>query len=139
MELRIFDKNQFVTVEFGNWLIPQIKSKIISSIDKSKLIPWDSYFNENESIKKLYRKAPKTFDIIVFIANNLVCTGVEGEIFITVSNTSFIPGFDRFRADIAAKLINYGNLEMHGYSIITDSFSHFATKIDDYVRSYYML
>mgnify|MGYP003320578120 CR=1 FL=1 len=139
MELRIFDKNQFVTLDFGNWLIPYIKSKIISSIDKSKLIAWDTYFNETESIKKLYKKAPKTFDIIVFIANNLECSGVDGEISITVSNTVFIPGFDRFRADIAAKLINYGNLEIHGYSIITDCFNHFATNIDDYVKSYYIL
>ena len=37
MELRIFDKDQFVTVEFGNWLIPKIKSKIIIIIQSLKL------------------------------------------------------------------------------------------------------
>lgn len=139
MELRIFDKDQFVTVDFGKWLIPHIRSKVISSIDKTKLSALDNYLAETALIKPLSKTPPKTFDVIVFIANNLKCEGTDGEIYITVSKTAFVPGFDRLKAEIAAKLINYGNLEVKGYSIFTDSFNEIAKNIDTYVGLFYNL
>lgn len=139
MELRIFDKDQFVTVDFGRWLIPKITTKIISSIDKQRLLKWDNYFSETDVLKTISTKIPKTFDIIVFIAHNLTCSGTDGEIFIEVSKTAFVPGLDRVKAETIAKLINYGNLEMEGYSIFTDSFNQIAQDIDSYVGLYYDL
>lgn len=139
MELRIRDSNKFIDVQFGLWLIPRIKTKLISSIRKYKLNTWDTYLTEDASIKRLYKKDYKAEDVITFAADNLSCTGVDGEISIQFNFNKLVPGFDRLRLTTIVKTINYGTLDIKSCPIFTDTFNYFAKNIDTYVGIYYRL
>ena len=139
MELRIRDSQGFVDDGFGYWLLPRIKSKLISNISRYKTVNWDKYLTESENLNRLYKKEYKVSDIIIFAANNLVCNGSDGDISIQFDNTKFVPGFDRIRLSTIVKLVNYGTLDMKACPIFTDTFHYFANNIDSYVGLYYRL
>ena len=139
MKLQIKDSNKIVDQGFGFWLIPRIRSKLISNISKYKFQNWDSYLTETEELVRLYKKKYTASEIIIFAANNLVCQGVAGDISIQLNATKLVPGFDRLPLNIATKLLNFGTLELKGCPIFTDTFNEFAESIDTYVGMYYMM
>ena len=138
MELRIYDSHNFVSVDFGMWLIPKIKARLIADINKYSLKQFDEYINTTTSLDKLYSRIQyHSKDIIVFAANNLTCSGDDGEIVIRFDLTKLVPGFNQLRLNDAVKLINYGNLEIKGCPIFTNVFKHFEEEIDSYIGLYY--
>ena len=139
MELRIRDSNNIVDEEFGHWLIPRIKTKLISNIGTYKLQNWDKYLTDSTTLKRLYEKDYKAADIVVFAANNLVCTGSDGDISIQFNTNKFVPGFDRAKLITLVKTINYGTLDTKGCPIFTDTLNYFAKHINNYVNMYYRL
>lgn len=139
MELRIRDSANIIGVDFGYWLIPKIRAKLVSNIKNYYLVNWDKYLTNTETIKRLYKKDYKAAEIIIFAANNLVCTGTDGELVIRFNDVKFIPGFDRLNLGVAVKTLNYGTLDIKGCSIFTDTLTSFADDIDTYVSLYYRL
>lgn len=139
MELRIRDKNNLIDTDFGNWLIPIVKTRLINSIKSYKLTHWDKYLSTSDAVSRLYNKIYKSSDIIVFAAQNLKCFGNAGEISITFDNTKLVPGFDRLLLSQAVKLLNYGNQDIKGCPIFTETFDFIAKDIDSYVGLYYRL
>ena len=133
------DKKGFITTQFGEWLLPQIKTNLISSINLSKLFVWDEYFNNQDIIDKKYSAPIKTFDLLLFLINNLCCTGVDGEITICIPEALKVPYFNNTKATTIAKLINNGALDIKGYPLFTTTFNKFAQEIDFYVSLFYDL
>lgn len=140
MELRIYDDEGFINKDFGEWLIPRIRVKLISSISKYKsLVNWDTYLTSSSTVDRLYDIHYRAFDVVIFAAKNLVCTGTDGEITIHFDYNKFVPGFNRLKLNTIVKTINYGTTDTKACPIFTDSFDYFANDIDTYVRQYYML
>ena len=139
MELKLQDNHEFVDVGFGTWLIPKLSAKIINNIDSKKLVVWNKYLTTSTSIKRLYNKEYSAQDILIFAARNLVCSGIPGQISITINKNIRAPGFDRISLYELVKLINYGNLNVKGYPVFTDTLHQVAEDIDSYLELYYRL
>lgn len=139
MELRIRDSQQVIDEGFANWLSSLIKTKLISNIGKYKLVNWDKYLTTSDSVNRLYKKDYRTSEVIIFAANNIVCSCVPGEVVITFDNTKFVLGFDRLRLSTIVKTINYGTLDIKGCPIFIDTLTYFEENIDTYIRLYYGL
>lgn len=139
MELRIRDSQQVIDEGFANWLSFLIKTKLISNIGKYKLVNWDKYLTTSDSVNRLYKKDYRTSEVIIFAANNIVCSCVPGEVVITFDNTKFVLGFDRLRLSTIVKTINYGTLDIKGCPIFIDTLTYFEENIDTYIRLYYGL
>ena len=137
MELRIRDSQNIIDIDFGLWLLPRIRSKLVSNIQKYILVNWDKYLTNSDKLPRIYKKDYRTEDIIIFAAKNLVCKGVAGDISIQFDANKFVPGFDRVKLNVLVKTINYGTLDIKGCPIFEDTFKYFSTSIDDFVKSYY--
>lgn len=139
MELRIKDSEEFVDTDFGRWLVLRIRAKLISNLSKYNWAVLDKYLTDSSKIRRLYNKSYKASDIIIFAANNLVCSGISGEIVISLNKDKFVPAYDRESLDVLARLINYGTLDVKGCPIFTDTFTDFSKNINMYLRLYYDL
>lgn len=136
MQLLITDKNDVLTKDFGNWLIQRIQEKLAVDIDERKLKKWDKFFENSSEYKSIYKKKIVTKELIVIGVRNLVCFRSPIHLSIHIDTNQFVPGLDRVRIHSVCKLINYGNQEIKGYPIFTDTFEYFASNIDDYVDQY---
>lgn len=139
MELRLRDKEKFIDKGFGNWLVQRIRIKLLSEISKYNLTNWDKYLSESANLTRLYARDYKASELLVFAANNLVCTGTDGDISIQFDNKKFVPGFDRLKLDLILRTITFGTRDTKACPIITDVFNSFSEDIDTYLHSYYML
>ena len=139
MRLHISDASKLLDRNFGMWLIPRIKTRLLSSIRKYYLGNWDDYINNSEDIKKLYTKTYRTEEIIIFAANHLKCSGVDGELYIELDNNVYVPGFDRLKLITVAKTINYGTLTVKGCPIFTDCLNYFAENIELFAKMFYSI
>lgn len=140
MELHVFDKDQLIDVDFGSWIIPKIRAKLMSSYKNYQFDNWEQYINTSDEVKRIYsHNKYNVFDIILLCSNNLVCEGTAGNIRIHINKNKFVPGYDRLNLEQIMKTINYGKLSIKACPIITDVFGYFAEDILSYVRQYYML
>ncbi len=136
MKLEITYSNELLTKQFGNWLINKINDLFIQRINKSKLIPWDIYLNQEPSYKSIYLKKISTFDILMIGIRNLVCDDIPGKLIIKIDPNQYVPGLDRIRINSICKLITYGNTSIKGYPIILDILNEIADNIDNYIEQY---
>lgn len=136
MKLEISDPKNLLDRSFITWFKTKIRNKLIATIEDKKLIVWDEFFNNNPVYISIYKKKISTRDIIIAGANNLDYTKSESNFIITINNNIFTPGLDRIKLQSICKLINFGNLEIKGYPIFTDTFDYFAESIQDYVDRY---
>ena len=139
MKLLLHDKDNIVDLDFGNWLLELISTKLISSIDSKKLQQLDDFINNTDTLKRLYKSQYSTESILIYAARHLKCNVVHGEITIDLDNNALVPGFDRLKLLTICKLINYGSSEVKGYPIFTNTFNYFRDNITDYVRMYYVV
>lgn len=139
MELRIHDPHEFLTRDFCQWLVANIRAKIINSMRKYNLDKWTEFLNNSTMFKKIYKDTYKTETLIVFACNNLVFKRVNDDIVIQFDNTKWVTGFDRVNLFSTLKMINYGTLDMKSCPIFTDVFKSFKDNIQNYVNLYYGL
>lgn len=138
MRLVIETTQSDLDIKFAYWLISRIKTKLLADITKHNLNLLDTYITESNTLSRLYKRKYKSAEIVMFAASNLICFIGADEIVITFDNNKFVPGFDRLRLLTAIKLINYGNRDVKGCHIFTDTFNYFCEDIDTYVKLYYM-
>ena len=136
MQLQIEDPKNLLQADFINWLKVKIRDKIISDIEDKKLIVWDEYLNTNSAYVSIYKKKISSKDIIIAGAANLEFSKSESTFSIFINRNVFTPGLDRIKLETICKLINFGDLQIKGYPIFTDTFDYFAESIHDYVDRY---
>lgn len=139
MQLYIQGPNQLINKEFGQWLCSRISLKLISSIRKYNLTSIEEYINKTETIPRLYKRAYKVSEVIIFAAQNLSCIADNGYIILRFDTTKFVPGFDRVKLLALIKLINYGNLEVKGCHIFTDVLRSIENDITYLVKQFYRI
>lgn len=139
MILHITDSENIVDKDFGYWLIPHIQSKLLRASNSYNWKVWDEYLTKTQVFPKLYTKNYFASLVIEDASKNLICEGIEGNIFIKINDKTFARGFDRVKLSNIAKVLNYGTISLKGSNIITDVFSYFSDNIESYINTYYQL
>lgn len=136
MKLEIGDPKNLLDRSFIIWLKLKIRDKVLADINEAKLVKWDLYFNNNSHFRSIYKKKLSTKDFIIAGAINLDYIKSESSFIIRINNNYYTPGLDRVKLMSICKLINFGNTEVNGYPIFTDTFEYFAQNIQAYVEEY---
>ena len=136
MKLQLNDPNQLLDDDFIKWLLPKIRNKILADLKIIKLKAWDAYFNDSGLYKSIYKKKILSEDIIISGIMKLKYHADKHMFWIIIDPNIYVPGLDRVKVESACKLINFGNRDIVGYPIFTDTFEYFADNIQDYLEMY---
>lgn len=136
MRLKVIDPNNTLDRAFINWLAIEIRNTVIKDIDAIKLKHWDIYLNKELVYKNIYINQIKAIDIIAEGISNLYFQTFDRGFWISINPNILISGLDRVKLESICKLINYGNQEINGYPIFTDTFKYIADHINEYVEQY---
>ena len=136
MKLKITDPSGTLDRSFINWLCIQIRNNVLSTLNTKKLINWDEYFNSESVYKSIYKKKIFTRDIIIAGISNLYYQTTEDGFWISINPNILTPGLDRIKLISVCKLINFGNRQIPGYPIFTNTFQDIANNINTYVERY---
>ena len=136
MKLKIIDPNNILDRSFINWLCIQIRNEVVTNINLKKLEKWDKYFNSENVYKSIYKKKISTRDLIVAGISNLYYQTSEDGFWISINPNKLTPGLDRIKLETICKTINFGNQQITGYPIFTNTFQEVADNITTYVEKY---
>lgn len=136
MNLVIEDKRELLGDDFSSWLIDKMKIHFYSILDKNKLIRWDKYLNETETIKKIYDITLSSEKILKDGIESLVCDRFPQCLVIHIDRTQLVFGLYYTKLESLCKLINYGNSQISGYPILSEVFQEFVDNIDTYIDRY---
>lgn len=137
MRIEIYNKDDILDIDFGNWLCSRISHSIYSQLDRSKLQQWSSYLNDSgifksdNSVKNI--SAKKLFDQI---CKNICCYRFPSLLCIEVDKNINAFGLSNVKLSTVCNLITFGNQDQHGYPIILQEFQYVAEHIDEFVEKY---
>lgn len=122
---------------FCEWLIPIIQDHFIKSIDNRKLEQFNIYLNANKVILFNYneKRLISARNILVGAIYNLHLKHNLNKYIIEINPNSTIPNTSAKFINIA-KLINFGNMSMAGYNVLSNIMNYFADDIDSYYNDY---
>ena len=133
MQIKINDPKNILNYSFFEWLIVKIRDKFLNDIDVRKLLRIEIF------LKSLYKDIDVE-KVILQAFDNLIITESINCYYIKINPNIFIANLDRVNLLSICKFINYGNAEIPGYQIFTNTFDHFAKNIDTYINRYlYMI
>ena len=104
-------------------------------LDVRKLSKFDEYFNSEEFSVLTNGVTLSAKQILVLGMSNLKHKRYEINTHIFIDPVIVYPGTQLKIVDLC-KIINYGNLSINGYSIISDVFNHFSEHIKGYVNKH---
>ena len=135
MELNI-DSDKDIT-NFCLWLIPKIKEYFVNSIDDRKLEKYNIYLYANKIVLFNYneKRLISARNILIGAIYNLHLKHNLNHYVIEINPNSTIPSTSAKFTDIV-KLINFGNMSLQGYQIVSNTMNYFANNIDNYYNSY---
>lgn len=123
-------------LNFSKWLIAKIPQVGKDLINKSKLIKWYNYINDNHLIDWTFiTRSINIYDIILGSLNNLRVREQQKRTIIDINPNAFIPNSYTKYLSIA-KLINNGNTEMKPYPIYTEIFNYINDNFEIYYERY---
>lgn len=139
MKLEIKSKDDFVIEpDFVYWLKGIVSKVIKSSVRYQKLIVWDKYLTEADFLTLTNRKSITAREIVLCGADNLVVQILPDKFIIHIDNKKKINGVSAPKLEQLCRLINFGNSDIKGYPIFTDSFTSVINNIDNYIELYYL-
>lgn len=115
-------------IQFIKYLIKLLRKQLLGSIVPGKLIKWDNYLNTLPIFKTKYKKGITAKEIIYSAAFNIRYMKSGQDYTIYIDNNQKIFGTNAKLYSIC-KLINYGNMQMQGYPIFTNTFNYIADNI----------
>lgn len=129
MELNIQSETNIK--DFCEWLIPIIRDYVWDNLKPKKLEAFDYYINGSNILKFNYdiKRIVKTKDLIAGTLYNLQVKVYGNKYTIQINPNIPIPETSAKFIDIA-KLVNYGNLNLQGYPIITKAMDYTAANIN---------
>ena len=135
MELNI-DSDKDIT-NFCLWLIPKIKEYFVNSIDDRKLEKYNIYLNANKIVLFNYneKRLISARNILIGAIYNLHLKHNLNHYVIEINPNSTIPSTSAKFTDIV-KLINFGNMSLQGYQVVSNTMNYFANNINSYYNSY---
>jgi hypothetical protein len=126
-----------IDARFIKWLIPYIRYEVLKNINNRQLLEIDRYVEESQLLEN-YKIGNIQFNskrILLMSINNLVFH--KGKDFYTIEiNNIAYPGYAITLKNIC-KLVNFGNMDIKGYPIITNAFNHITDNLKRYIVQYY--
>lgn len=136
MKLRIQDPDHEFEQSFYIYLRNSLQQYMMNTIDKRKLVPWDTYFNKSLEFNNYRSGIVHTYSALNIATSYLVIKDIpEGKLIQFNENVQH-PNFNQLKVIQFCKLINYGNQTINGYPLFTDAFKHFANCFDMYLDKY---
>ena len=122
---------------FCNWLIPKIQEYFIDSINVKKLELYNIYLNGNKVILFDYggKRILSAKNILIGGIYNLIVKRTINKFIIEINPNIFIPNTSAKFIDIV-KLINFGNMSLQGYPVVTETMDYFANNINKYYNEF---
>ena len=121
---------------FVEWLIEQTQQHFIGSINPQRLIVFDNYFKNFDwgfTDKKTHFISTK--QLLISAIYNLRYRKTMNSYTIEINPNAVIPSTSAKFIDIA-KLVNYGNVELKGVYVLTDTFEYFSKNVNKYFDKY---
>ena len=134
MELRIKDGNSTFTDDFIVYLIREIRYYLPLKINKRKLIKWDDYLN-SIGITTTDKYKISSYNVLLAGAHSLTYKKIDDEYIINIDNNAYMPYITE-SIDTLCKLINYGNVELKGVYVLTETFEYFSKNVNKYFDKY---
>lgn len=132
----ILPSNEYITEDFICWLIIQIKYIILNNINESKLDLFNNYFKEQKFFKPINNK--QKFDVrklILLSINNITYRKLNNVYIIEIKNNVTFPGYT-VNINTLCRLLNYGNVNIKGYPLYTDSFKTIKANLKTFYGKY---
>lgn len=119
--------------DFCNWLMPQIQEYLEKNINEKKLEKINIYLNGEKSILFDYsgKRILSAKNILLGGVHNLRVARILDKYTIEINPNILIPNTSAKFIDIV-KLINYGNMSVQGYPIMTKTMDYFADNLNKY-------
>lgn len=130
------DKDLLLNADFCDWLIKEIRKRLILEIDLKHVGKWQLYLEKRLADKVLPKQKISADSIILQGINNLDYIINDNSIEISVNNKITVPNLNQVKLISIIKLINYGNSDINGYPIFTYTFNYFAENINAYIDKY---
>ena len=130
------EKELLLTSDFSIWLIKEIRKQLLLDIDLKHIKAWQLYLEKLLADKILPKQKLSADAIILQGINSLEYILTDNSVEISVNNKITIPNLNQVKLISIIKLINYGNNDIKGYPIFTDTFNYFAENIDAYIDKY---
>lgn len=134
MELRIKDDNGTFTDDFIVYLIREIGYYLPLKINKRKLIKWDDYLN-SIGITTTDKYKISSYNVLLAGVHSLTYKKIDNEYIINIDNNAYMPYITESIGTLC-KLINYGNAELRGVYVLTESFEYFSKNVNKYFDKY---
>lgn len=134
MELRIKDDNGTFTDDFIVYLIREIGYYLPLKINKRKLIKWDDYLN-SIGITTTDKYKISSYNVLLAGVHSLTYKKIDNEYIINIDNNAYMPYITE-SIDTLCKLINYGNVELSGVYVLTETFEYFSKNVNKYFDKY---
>lgn len=122
--------------DFCEWLADVSSVHIKNSVDEKKLIQWNEYLSSGNAITLIGRKSILAKEIIYKGANLIRVREIPKKFIIEINPNVIMPGVKAKKVVTLCKLINYGNMEIKGYPIFSDTFTMIAENINAYIDLY---
>lgn len=139
MRLEITDNNKVADDTFLTWLLEQVQTTCLAEVNVAKLDKWSVFLTESQSIPRLYsdRKYSAQDLILEGIYNLEIKRNNSSKFVIQIDPRCTAKGYDRLNLASVCRLINYGNTELLGCPIFTNTFNKILKKLPEYVVYYY--
>ena len=122
---------------FVNYIIKQIQKEVLNQFDERKILKLENYINSNNTIDFVLRdKHIKVRDLYLIAVYNLVIEELDENIFNIIVNRNInIPDSNSLLISLL-KLLEYGNLSVNKYGLLTNIMQDIADNIDTYFKKY---
>ena len=115
--------------KFISYLISTIKSYLLYNYNYRKAQKLEDYLNTIPKFKSKFRRYISVKELIMIAAYNLRYKKFSSYYEITIDQNQKVFGIDAKLYDIC-RLINFGTLDVNGYSIFSDAFNYVEENIN---------
>lgn len=124
-------------ISFVNYIIKQIQKEVLNQFDERKVYKLENYINSNKIIDFILKdRYIKVRDIYLTAVYNLIIEELDEDIFNIIVNRNInVPDSNSLLISLL-KLLEYGNLSVNKYGLLTKVMQDIADNIDTYFNKY---
>jgi hypothetical protein len=131
----LIEKSQYYTEDFVKWVIGVLKDEILQRLSDRYLDNLQYYLNTMITNSTLSNDKIDVYSAMIQTLNGLEYVDGFSHYHIQINPMSKLFG-TKFKLSAIAKLINYGNQDIVGCMVFTDSFYYVEDNIEEFYSRY---